>query len=40
MDLDGFDVEATERMAKRIANFPSVISVSRTLMNKRAPIFP
>ncbi|MDB5977308.1 MAG: hypothetical protein JWR07_4068 [Nevskia sp.] len=40
MELDGFDVEATEQMTKRIANFPSVVRVSRTLMNKRTPIQP
>ncbi|MDB5973339.1 MAG: hypothetical protein JWR07_99, partial [Nevskia sp.] len=40
MELDGFDMEMVEWMAKRIANIPSVVSVSRTLMKKRTPIEP
>ena len=35
MELDGFDMEAVERMAKRIGDIPSVVGMSRTLMNKR-----
>jgi len=38
MELDGFDMEAVERMAKHIADIPNVVGVSRMLMNKRTSI--
>ncbi|MDE0853711.1 MAG: hypothetical protein OSA97_04745 [Nevskia sp.] len=40
LELDAFELNSVDLMAKRIANIPSVISVSRTLMRRRTPIMP
>lgn len=40
LELDAFETSSVDLIAKRIANIPSVISVSRTLMKRRTPIMP
>lgn len=40
MELDGFDMDAVDRIVKRINSLPSIVGVSRALMMKRTPIVP